>query len=67
MDYQMHCLTTPRIRHTPVDFDVGKAETIEQNSLEIEEITITGEHHVVTETGLVPDITITGEQPALSE
>ena len=54
-------------RPTPVDFDVGEPEVIEQSAFEIEEITLTGEHHVVTDTELVADITISGQYRAVEE
>ena len=50
--------------HT-VDFDVGDPEVVEQSSFEIEEITLTGEHEVVTDTELVAEITISGEHRAV--
>ena len=54
-------------QHTAVDFDVGEPEVIEQSAFEIEEITLTGEHHVVTDTELVSDITISGQYRAVDE
>lgn len=54
-------------RNISVDFDVGDSEVIEQTSFEIEEITLTGEHHVVVGTEVVSDITITGEHSAVGE
>ncbi len=55
----------PRKPHIPIDFDVGEAEVVEQSSFEIEEITLTGEHHAVVDTELVAEITITGEHRAI--
>lgn len=57
----------PKTPQHTVDFDVGDPEVIEQSSFEIEEITLTGEHQVITETELVADITISGEHKAVDE
>ncbi len=61
-----HRAAPARRTPTPIDYDLSEFEAIEQDMIEIESITLTGEQVAVT-TDLVADITVTGSYHAVRQ